>query len=296
VAEVERDSGVEAGLRTAGTLQVGFDGDDMAALDALHAYQRELGLPADRLTPRQAREREPLLTPRIRGALHVLGDHSVDPRALHAGLLIAAQRCGVRLVRSRIEGLYVEAGRAGGVQLTGGEVLRADTVVLALGAWSAALPGAPPLPVRPVKGQILRLRGSDAALAGTVRALVRGRSVYLVPYGVDGLVVGATVEEKGFDAAVTAGAVHDLLRDAIEVVPAVGELELVETTARFRPGTADNAPLLGPSTMEGLVAATGHYRNGVLLSPVTGDAIAELLATGQLPAVAAPFTPDRFGG
>jgi glycine oxidase len=117
--------------------------------------------------------------------------------------------------------------------------------------------------------------------------------VYLVPYDRDGVVVGATVEEKGFDATVTAGAVHDLLRDAIEVVPGVSELELVETLSRWRPGTPDNAPLLGASPLPGLVLATGHYRNGVLLAPVTGDAVATLLTEGALPEQAAPFTADR---
>jgi glycine oxidase len=177
------------------------------------------------------------------------------------------------------------------VVVAGGDVISADTVVLALGAWSGSLPGAPPLPVRPVKGQILRLRG-DTLLDGTVRALVRGRPVYLVPYAADRLVVGATSEELGFDAKVTAGAVHDLLRDAIEVVPGVADLELVETLARWRPGTPDNAPLLGPSPLPGLVLATGHHRNGVLLTPATADAIADLLTVGALPDYAAPFTVD----
>src|SRR5439155_12883466 len=140
------------------------------------------------------------------------------------------------------------------------------------------------------------LRGAAGLLDGTVRALVRGRQVYLVPHGRDGLVVGATVEEKGFDPAVTAGAVHDLLADAIEVVPGVAELELVETLARWRPGTPDNAPLLGPSALPGLVVATGLHRNGVLLTPVTADVIAELLATGVVPELAAPFVPERFEG
>jgi glycine oxidase len=148
--------------------------------------------------------------------------------------------------------------------------------------------------VRPVKGQILRLAGAAGLLAGTVRALVRGRPVYLVPYGDGRLIVGATTEDRGFDPTVTAGGVHDLLHDALEVVPGVSELELVETLARWRPGTADNAPLLGPSGLPGLVLATGHHRNGVLLTPVTGDAVAELLATGKLPPLAAPFTADRF--
>ncbi len=294
VAEVERASGVDVGLRTAGTVVVGFDADDMRALDTLHAFQRELGLDVERLTARETRRREPSLTPRLRGGLYVAADHSVDGRALHAGLLATAEGAGVRLLRSRVEALRVEAGRATGLQLAGGAPLAANAVVLALGAWSASLPGVPPLPVRPVKGQILRLRGADGLLQGTVRALVRGRQVYLVPYAGNRLVVGATVEDRGFDAAVTAGGVHDLLDDAIEVVPGVTELELVETLARWRPGSSDNAPVLGPYELPGLVLATGHHRSGVLLTPVTSEAVAELLVSGELPELAVPFTADRF--
>lgn len=294
VAELEAASGLAVGLRTAGTLLVGFDADDLVGVAELHAYQRELGLAAERLTPRECRRREPGLSTRVRGGLSVPGDHSVDPRAMHAALLVAAERAGVSLVRARVAGLLVEDGRATGVQLGDGR-LAAGTVVLALGADSARLPGVPAgaVPVRPVKGQILRLRGAPV-LEGTVRALVRGRAVYLVPYGGDRLVVGATVEELGFDDRVTAGAVLDLLRDATEVVPGLTELELVETLARFRPGTPDNAPLLGPSVLPGLVLATGHYRNGALLTPVTSDALAELLVSGVLPEVVAPFTTARF--
>jgi len=292
-AEVEQAAGVDVGLRTVGTLAVGFDDDDMAAVDALHVFHRELGLAAERLTPRESRRREPALTPRVRGGLHVAGDHSVDARALHAGLLAAAQSAGVRVAAARVASVWVNGGRARGLRLASGGEVPAGTVVLALGAWSATLPGVPSLPVRPVKGQILRLRGAVGLLGGTVRALVRGRQVYLVPYRTDGLIVGATVEEKGFDETVTAGAIYDLLHDAIEVVPGVTELELVESIARWRPGTPDNAPLLGPSTLPGLVVATGHYRNGVLLTPVTADLIAELLASGELPSLGAPFRPDR---
>jgi glycine oxidase len=292
LADLAGDGGGTVHLRTAGTLEVGFDADDMVSLDRLHAYYVESGLPVERLTASQARRREPALSPRVRGALHAPSDHSIEPRALHAALLAAAEAAGVHIVRSRIAALTVENGRATGVRLAGGEELAADQVVLALGAWSGTLPGTPPLPVRPVKGQILRLRGDDGLLAGTVRALVRGQSVYLVPYAEDRLVVGATSEERGFDPTVTAGAVHDLLRDAIEVVPGVAELELVETLARWRPGTPDNAPLLGQSALPGLVLATGHHRNGVLLTPATADAIADLLTGGTLPAYAAPFTSD----
>ncbi len=294
-AELEQASGRTVGLRVEGTLLVGFDDDDMAALGQLHDYQRELGLAAERLTPRACRSREPGLSPRLRGGLAVPGDHAVDPRALHAALRVAAERAGVTLVGERVEELVVEDGRATGLRLASGEVRSGSPVVLALGARSAHLPGVPTgtVPVRPVKGQILRLQG-DPVLDGTVRALVRGRSVYLVPASEGRLVVGATVEELGFDPRVTAGAVLDLLRDATEVVPGVTELALVETLARHRPGTPDNAPLLGASALPGLVLATGHHRNGVLLTPVTADALAALLATGELPEVARSFGPERF--
>jgi glycine oxidase len=293
-ADVEAASGTPVGLRTAGTIVVGFDEDDVRELTALHAFQTELGLAAERLTPREARRREPSLTPRVRGGLLVAGDHSVDGRALHAALLVAAQAAGVRLVHDRVTELRVVGRRAVGLETADGGALAAGTVVLALGAHSGRLPGVPPLPVRPVKGQILRLAGATDLLEGTVRALVRGRQVYLVPYAGDRLIVGATTEDRGFDPTVTAGGVHDLLHDAIDVVPGISELELVETLARWRPGTPDNAPLLGPGPLPGLVLATGHHRNGVLLTPVTAEVTAELLVTGVLPELAAPFTADRF--
>jgi glycine oxidase len=289
VDELQAASGVDVALRTRGTLQVGFDADDMRALDDLHRFHEELGLPARRLTASQARQREPSLTPRLRGAVHVPSDHSVDARALRAALKTAAVRTGVRVEQGLVVDLAVEAGRAVGLRLADGTTLTGRTVVLALGAWSGTLPGLPRVPVRPVKGQILRLRGARGLLDGTVRALVRGRSVYLVPLRTDELIVGATMEEKGFDEAVTAGRVYEVLRDAIEVVPGVSELELSESLVRFRPGTPDNAPLLGTGELPGLVLATGHHRNGILLTPVTADAIADLLVDGALPEVAAGF-------
>jgi glycine oxidase len=294
-AELAEASGRRVDLRTAGTLLVGFDEDDVRELDRTHAFHLELGLDAARQTPRTCRSQEPSLTPRLRGGVRIAGDHSVEPRALHGALLAAATAAGVTLVRRRIAELVLEQGRAVGVRLEDGEALRAASTVLALGAWSGRLPGVPDgsVPVRPVKGQILRLRGTPL-LQGTVRALVRGRSVYLVPYDEDRLVVGATVEEQGFDPRVTAGAVLDLLRDATEVVPGLTELELVETLARWRPGTPDNGPLLGPSSVPGLVLATGHYRNGVLLAPVTAQAVTDVLAGQPLAGPAAAFAGDRF--
>jgi glycine oxidase len=175
--------------------------------------------------------------------------------------------------------------------------------VLAAGWQSGVLSGLPPgtaPPVRPVKGQILRLRprpGAPAApLARTVRGLVRGSSVYLVPRADGEIVVGATQEELGSDTTVTAGGVWELLRDARLLVPGITELELAEAMAGLRPGTPDNAPVLGPAALPGLVLATGHFRGGVLLAPVTAEVIAEYLATEALPELAAPFTAARFGG
>lgn len=299
VAELESATGRSVGLRTTGTLLVGFDADDMRALDDLHRYHVELGLPAQRLAPGEARRLEPGLTPRLRGAMFAASDYSVDGRALHAALLAALPP--ETLVAERVAAITVENGRAVGVTLADGSVLRGQTVVLALGAASADLPGAPALPVRPVGGQILRARGvglgessAEPLLRLTVRALVRGRTVYLVPLGSDEVIIGATSEEKGWHSRVTVGGVVDLLRDATEVLPELNEAELTETLVRFRPGTPDNAPILGPTELPGLVAATGHYRNGVLLTPVTADTIAELLATGVVPDVAAGFGAARF--
>jgi glycine oxidase len=225
-------------------------------------------------------------------------DHQVDSRLAVQALLAAVERSGVTLVREPVRELSVNGHAVTGVDTPGGWHA-CGTAVVAAGSWSADIAGIPPAvvpPVRAVKGQILRLQFDPAAapLQGTVRGLAAGRSVYLVPRSHGELVVGATVEEVGFDTTVTAGAVHDLLRAAIDLVPEVGELELVEATARLRPGTPDNAPLLGPTGLDGLVLATGHHRNGVLLAPVTAEVIASVVTTGTVPPVAAGFDPGRF--
>ncbi|HLF40429.1 MAG TPA: FAD-dependent oxidoreductase [Acidimicrobiia bacterium] len=318
-AELEAASGQPVGYRAEGTLAVAFDEDDLRLLDGLHRYQVELGLPGERLRSRQCRQLEPYLSPRIRGGILVRADHQVDTRAVTAALVAAGERAGVRLVRQRVAEVLTGGGRVTGVRLAGdpgdtpgppgdpgdtpgppgGTELEAGAVVLAAGCWSAEVPGLPSgclPPVRPVKGQILRLQGpaDPPVLTRTVRGLHHGRSVYVVPRVSGRIVVGATVEEKGFDTAVTAGAVRELLEDAIELVPALGELELVEALARLRPGSPDNAPLIGPAGIDGLVVATGHYRNGILLTPVTADAVVEVLQTGEVPEVVAPFSPQRF--
>ncbi|MCI0686640.1 MAG: glycine oxidase ThiO [Sporichthyaceae bacterium] len=300
VAELAEATGMDPGYRTCGTLAVAMDAGDVAALDELFGFQQELGLPVERLAGRDCRELEPMLAPGVAGGLLVPGDHQIDNRRLVAALLAALTASpGARLVRQPAAGLLVDGNRAAGVVLPDGSELRAGTVVLAAGHASAGLPGLPePVrpPIRPVKGQILRLRLPGIyrqALSRTLRGLSRGNSVYLVPRADGELVVGATVEELA-DHEVTAGGVYQLLRAAHEVFPLVAELELVESIAGVRPGTPDNAPLLGPTELPGLVLATGHYRNGILLAPITADLVTDLLATGTLPDLAKPFQLDRF--
>ena len=304
VAELEQASGHDLAFRTCGTLSVALDADDRAHLRELHAFQLRLGLDTQWLTGRECRRLEPMLAPGVRGGLRVDGDHQVDPRRLAAGLLAACERAGVVLHRVRAERLLLNGGgdRATGAELADGTGTRlaAGQTVLAAGSLSGRLPGVPEEvlpPIRPVKGQVLRLSvpGPYAPfLSRTVRAVVRGGHVYLVPRENGELVVGATTEELGWDTTVTAGGVYELLRDAHELVPGITELPLVETLAGLRPGSPDNAPLLGPTALPGLQLATGHYRNGVLLTPATGDAMAEALTVGELPPEARPFSPRRF--
>jgi len=336
VAELTAATGEPTGFRRSGTLQVGYDADDLAVIDELHALQESLGVPGCRLTARECRGLEPMLDPSVRGGLLAEADGSVDPRLLTRALLAAAARAGARLIRQPVAQVIrdaertfvagtptagsgpaarhaeaappgagrvptdpVSGGRVRGVRLADGTTITADWTVLAAGWNSAAIDGLPAdcvPPVRPVKGQVIRLRAPDGFLRRTVRGIVRGSPVYLVPREDGELVVGATQEELGPDTRVTAGGLWELLRDARALVPGITELEFTEAVARLRPGTPDNAPVLGPCGAPGLVLATGHFRNGVLLTPVTADVIADYLETGRLPGVAAHFTIGRFRG
>ncbi|MGP4042687.1 glycine oxidase ThiO [Streptomyces sp. 2A115] len=299
-AELTETTGQDLGYRRCGTLAVALDADDRAHLRELHTLQRQSGLDSEWLTGRECRRLEPMLAPGVRGGLRVDGDHQVDPRRLAGALVTACERAGVTFHRTWAERLTVVRDRAAGVVTADGTELSAGRLVLAAGSLSGRLAGVPDdvlPPVRPVKGQVLRLtmpKRYAPFLSRTVRAVVRGSQVYLVPRESGELVVGATSEELGWDTTVTAGGVYELLRDAHELVPGITELPLTETRAGLRPASPDNAPLLGPTELPGLLLATGHYRNGVLLTPVTGDAMAHVLTTGELPDVARPFTPKRF--
>ena len=264
------------GYRTDGTLLLASTVDDLAEARRLWAYQTSVGLPVTPLPAAVLREREPALHPRLRGGA-LTTDHQVDPRRLLAALAAAARAAGVRIVTGRVDDLAA---------------LPAGRVVVAAGCGSARLTG---LPVRPVKGQLLRLRAPDggaAVLRHVIRGIADGRRVYLVPRPDGEVVVGATEEERA-DAVPTAGAALDLLRAATDLVPELAEYELAEVCVGHRPGTPDNAPILG-ELRPGVFVATGHYRHGVLAAPATADALAGLVTGKSDGGLAAPFGPDRF--
>jgi glycine oxidase len=323
-AELQQATAIDVGLRRTGTLVVARDEDEARELDRQLAFRESLGLPAERCSPSRAREREPALAPTLRQALLAPEDHSVDPRLVLAALRAACIAEGVQLHehtpvagvelggedRMGVEGSAkhtpvagVELGgedrmgiegdgkrrRVLGVRLQNGESMHAGQVVLAAGAWTGQLRGLPEqamVPVRPVKGQILRLH--DPAGPGLLDGVVRFAGGYLVPRGDGCYVLGATMEERGYELAPTAGGVYELLRDAHELIPGVAELQIDELSVGLRPSTPDNAPVIGAGALDGLVWATGHHRNGILLAPLTAQLVVEALVgrAGAEPATA----------
>ena len=282
-AALEAAAGEAIGYDTAGTVTVALDASDRASLDDLLAYQHSLGLVARRRSASECRALVPALSPTLRGGIEVPGDHQVDNRALLAALVAACRQAGVAFV----EGTVIAVDPGPELVLADGRRLRPEHVVLAAGTGLPAITGleGAGLPeVRPVKGHILRLRpppgrraGAAPLLERTVRGLVRGHSVYLVPRRDGSVVVGATVEERGDGTTVLAGAVHELLCDARAIVPGLDELELVEAAAGLRPATPDNTPRIGWTGADGVVVAAGHFRNGILLAPLTAAAVTDLL-------------------
>lgn len=280
-AELTAATGTGIGYRTEGTLMVGLTGDDLAEARRLWAYQQGLGLPVTPLRPSELRDREPALAPRVRGGALAPTDHQVDPRLLVPALRTAAQRAGAVLVPQAVAHL---------------SEVDASVTVVAAGCGAAALTG---LPVRPVKGQILRLRAPDGVAPGfrhVIRGYADGEPVYLVPRADGEVVLGATVEERA-DTTVTAGAVQRLLRAGVDLLPELAEYDLVEAVAGLRPGTPDNAPILGPlPDRPDVLAATGHHRHGIVLTPITADLITNLVLGGVPDPLLAPFGPERFVG
>jgi glycine oxidase len=330
-SELEALAGREVGLARTGTLLLARDDDEARELERQIAFRDSLGLRTERLRPTEAREREPALAPTLRLALEAPEDHSVDPRLVLQALRMACQSTGVQLLEhasvARIES-DGDRGQVTGVTLgsrdapdlgsedalersadVGGDgegterkerhreqFLAAAQVVLAAGAWVEQIDGLPRdarVPVRPVKGQVLRLR--DHAGPGLLRRVVRFHGGYLVPRADGRYVLGATVEERGFELEPAVRGVYELLRDAHELVPGVSELQIEELSVGLRPGTPDNLPAIGPGALEGLTWAAGHYRSGILLAPLTAELVVGVL-TGEKPVdpLLSACAPGRF--
>ncbi|HET8822442.1 MAG TPA: glycine oxidase ThiO [Thermoleophilaceae bacterium] len=286
-AELEEVTGLPTGYRDSGALVVAADRDDAEALRRLHGFQRTLGLDSEWLTPSACRALEPGLSPRIAGAIAAPQDGSADPRATVRALAAAAEEVALGV---EVRSIEHDGSAVIGVRTTDG-VVECDRVVIAAGPWSASLaPLGDGPPVRPVKGQIVELR-TRGGMPQPFERLLRTPRCYLVGRGDGRVVLGATVEEQGFDTSVTAGGVFQLLEAAREVLPELDELEFAGARAGLRPGTPDNTPIVGPDAeLDGLIWATGHWRNGVLLAPMTGDAVAALL-TGDAPTLRKGYDP-----
>jgi glycine oxidase len=295
-AELAKASGIDVELRQEGTLVVALTADDQARLHHQLAFQQKLGLPLQWISAAESRRREPHLAGKLAGAVFSPQDHQVDNRKLAAALRIAAQDAGATIQEHRpVRAISCNGGRVDGITLADDTKVAADVVVLAAGAWSRSIAGLPPElrpPVRPIKGQMLALRMDPAA--PLLNHVIWTPGAYLVPRRDGRLLVGATVEEKGYDTALTAGGMLTLLEAAWRAVPAVEELPVAEMWVGHRPGSRDDAPILGRGPLDGLFYATGHHRNGILLAPITADAIAHLVLDDIAEPVIRPFGIERF--
>jgi glycine oxidase len=295
-AELQQAAGIDVELRSEGTLVIALTADDQARIHHHLVFQQELGLPLQWISAAETRRREPRLAGKLAGAVWSPEDHQVDNRKLATALRVAAEAAGATIrEHTPVQQIAISGPRTDGIVLADGSKIAADVVVLAAGAWSRGIAGlAPELrpPVRPIKGQMLSLRMDPAA--PLINHVLWAPGVYLVPRRDGRLIVGATVEEKGFDTTLTAGGLLSLLDAAWRTVPAIEELPIDEMWVGHRPGSRDDAPILGPGPVEGLVYATGHHRNGILLAPVTADTVARLVLDGVVEPAIRPFGIERF--
>lgn len=294
--ELEAAANMSIGYRDEGTLIVAPTRDDAEQLQFTYDYQKSLGLDVEWLSAAQVRRMEPSLAPGMSGGVYSTSDHQVDNRDLSLALKAAYLAVGGTLhEQTNVDGLVTEGGRVAGLRI--GDVLHdADTVVLAAGAWSRNVQGLPENvqpPVRPLKGQMMSVR-MDPNLPLLRHVLWAPEGIYLVPRLDGRLIIGGTVEEKDFDPCLTAGGILHLLREAWEVLPGIDELPIDEMWVGFRPTSRDDAPILGPTELDGLIVATGHHRNGILLTPLTANAVSHYILTRELSDEIKPFGQDRF--
>lgn len=294
VKDLEQTSGISIGYRRSGVLKVAYAAKDVARFERELAWQRRAKLPFARLSRADLRAREASLSPELAGGLWFEDDATLEPRALLSALRISAEKRGARFVSgSFVKRIAEQGGRAVGVELDDGGVVKGSHVVLAAGSWTSLLtsrPSAAPMPrVVPARGQIVELKTS----APLLDSIVFGPDCYLVPRADGRLLIGSTLEFVGFRREVTAGAVAKLLGAAIRLVPALAEAELSASWSSFRPYTSDELPLLGPSQTEGLILMSGHYRNGILLAPISAEIVASCVLGEKPPIDLSPFAPER---
>ncbi len=292
-AALESQSGRDIDFRQDGTLVVALGRDEVERLRFRHDLHKRCGLSTRWLGGTEIRAMEPALRPSVAAGLYCADDHQVDPRLVMAALRAACVQAGGRLFEHcAVTGMDFQGGRVAGVVTSAGGC-RAPTLVLTAGAWTSdLLPPGVTAPVRPLKGQALAVRATTDT--GTLSHIVWTEQIHMAPKSDGRLVVGATVEERGFDAAITAGGLYALLEGARRAFPAIEEMAIEAVWTGFRPSSVDDAPILGTTSIPGLTIATGHHRNGYLLAPATAFAMEALIADGTLPAVARPFGLDRF--
>lgn len=292
--ELEQETGHEVDYRDEGTLIVADDRDSAEALRRLFTFQQEHGLAVEWLTGREALEVEPFLAPRLAAAVLAESDHQIDNRRVLEALRHAFVEGGGHLhEQTNVRAVLPDAERPA-LRTERGDRVEGSAVVAATGVWTRGLEGFTPEqvpPVRPVKGQVIELEMEQPFGLSHV---VRGPDAYLAPKSDGRLVVGATSEEMGFDARVTAGGLYHVLEGAWEVVPGIYDLPVSDTWAGLRPASRDHAPLIGASGAPGVHLATGHFRHGILLAPVTAQELARQLITGETSDWLVPFSPQRF--
>jgi glycine oxidase len=293
--ELNALSGKDVGYIETGTIFAARERDDIGILRQRHSYFHNRGIALEWLDRDQLHAREPFISPRAHNALYSAQDHQVDNRALVAALLAACQKAGVTIhARTPVDEIVIADNRVTGLRIAG-KITPAENVILAAGAWSGSMKGLPEKnlpPVYPLKGQMLALQ-MDPKQPLLTHVLWTPR-VYLVPRADGRLVIGATMEDRGFESVARAGSVLHLLREAFDILPGIEELPLIESWTGFRPTTRDDAPILGPSGVDGLCYATGQHRHGILLTPLLADVLCAYIMSGRLNPLAAALTMARF--
>jgi glycine oxidase len=291
VANVEEILGQNVGFRPFGTMDALFTRDATRDLSTLIALHHGLGLQAEPLRPEEARELEPALSPEVEAAALRPDEASIDNRALTQAVLHAAKKSGAEIFPDNaVEAIWREGSRCAGLKLRN-ENVSAKWTIIASGCFSANIEGVTAYaPVRPAKGQMVSLR-ADAL---KIRRVLWSEKIYLVPRNDGRILAGATVEYVGFDKHVTAGAIEKILTDAIELAPGLATARIEETWAGLRPDSPDHLPIVGPTDLEGLLMATGHFRSGVLLTPITARLIREWITELRVSVDWERLSPMRF--